>query len=75
VFFQALFPQNGSNEFWLSAHKSYTMFGVKAIKIILPFASLWPCAYGFSALTEIKSTKQDILGIDDMTTKHSCAWQ
>jgi len=43
------------------------MFGVKAMKIISPFPSLWPCAYGFSALTEIKSTKQDILGIDDNT--------
>ena len=38
------------------------MIGVKAIKIMLPFASLRLCEYGFSALKEIKSKK---LGIGD----------
>ena len=33
---------------------------------MLPFASSWVCKYGFSALTEIKSKKQEkLLGIDD----------
>jgi len=32
---------------------------VKGIKIILPFASSWPCEYGFSVLTEIKSKKRE----------------
>ena len=58
-FFQALFPQNSLDEFWRSAYKSYSMIGVKAIKIILPFASSWVCQYGFSALTEIKSKKRE----------------
>jgi len=35
------------------------MISVKAIKIILPFASSWLCEYGFSALTEIKSKKRE----------------
>jgi len=37
--FQALFPQNSLDEFWPSAYKSYSMIGVKVIKIILTFAS------------------------------------
>ena len=39
LFFQAVFPKNGLDEFWLSAYKSYTMFCVKATKIILRSAS------------------------------------
>ena len=70
-FFQTLFPQNSLDEFWLSAYKSYSTIGVKAIKIILPFASLWLCEYGFSALTEIKGkTERDFL---ELTTKCGCA--
>jgi len=65
-FFQALLPQNSLDEFWWSARKSYSVISVKAIKIILPFASPWLCEYGFSALTEIKSEKRErLLGIDD----------
>jgi len=58
-FFQALFPQNSLNEFWRSAYKTYSMIGVKAIKINLPLASSWLCEYGFSPLTEIKSKKRE----------------
>ena len=61
LFFQASFPQKSLDEFWLSAYKSYSTIGVKAIKIILPFASSWLCEYGFSALTEIKSKKRERL--------------
>ena len=44
------------------------MKGVKAIKIMLPFASSWFCKYGFSALTEIKSVKGErLLEIDNET--------
>jgi len=57
-FSQALFPKNSFHEFWWSAYKSYSMISVKAIKIILPFASSWLCEYGFSALTEIKRNKK-----------------
>ena len=57
LFFQTLLPQKILDEFWLSAYKSYSIIGVKAMKIILPFASSWLCEYGFSALTEIKSKK------------------
>ena len=65
-FFQTLFPQKNLDEFWLSASKSYSMIGAKAIKIILPFASSWLCEHGFSALTEIKCCKRErLLGIDD----------
>ena len=42
------------------------MIGVKAIKIMLPFASSWLCDYGVSALTEIKNKKRErLLGDDD----------
>ena len=41
------------------------MIGVKAIKIILPFAYSLLCEYGFSALTEIKSKKRET----------SCNWR
>ena len=57
--FQALFPQNSLEEFWPSVYKSYSMIGVNAIKIILPFASSSLCEYGFSALTEIKIKKRE----------------
>ena len=50
-FFQTLFPQKNLDEFWLSASKSYSMIGAKAITIILPFASSWLCEHGFSVLT------------------------
>ena len=44
------------------------MNGVKAIKIMLPFASSWFCKYGFSALIEIKSMKgEGLLQIDNET--------
>ena len=43
------------------------MSGVKAIKIMLPFASLWFYKYGFSALTEIKSMKEGLLETDNKT--------
>ena len=36
------------------------MICVKGIKIILPYASSLLCEYGFSALTEIKSKKQEV---------------
>ena len=66
LFFQALFPQNSLDEFWLSAYKSYSIIGVKAIEIFLTFASSWLCEYGFSALTENKSKKRErLLGLDD----------
>jgi len=58
-FLQALFPQKSFDEFWRSAYKSYSVFSVKAIKIILPFASSWLCGYGFSSLAEIKSKKRE----------------
>ena len=54
------------------------MIGVKAIKIMLPFAYSWLYEYGFSALTVIKSEKRErLLGIDDemgvfLTTTESC---
>jgi len=65
-FFQALFPQNSLDEFWLSVYKSYSMIGVEAIKIIFPFTSSWLCEYGFSALTEIESKKRkSLLETDD----------
>jgi len=42
------------------------MIDVKAIKIILRFASSWLCEHGFSALTEIKSKQREkLLGIDN----------
>jgi len=72
-FFQALFPQNSLDEFWRSAYKSYSMIGVKAIKIILPFASSWVCQYGFSALTEIKSKKRETFL--ELMTKCGYGWQ
>ena len=53
LFFQALFPEKSLYEFWVSVYKSYSMICAKAIKIMLPFPSLWLCGYGFSALTEI----------------------
>ena len=44
------------------------MNGVKAIKIMLPFASSWYCKYGFSALTEIRNVKgKELLEIDNKT--------
>ena len=61
LFFQTLFPQKNLDEFWLSASKSYSMIGAKAVTIILPFASSWLCEHSFSVLTEIKSCKRERL--------------
>ena len=68
LFFQSLFPKKSLDDFWLSVCKSYPMNGIKAIQIMLPFASSWFCNYGFSALTEIKSMKgKGLLEIDNET--------
>ena len=56
------------NDFWPTVCKSYPMIGVKAIKIVLPFASSWFCKHKFSALTEIKSmTGEKLLESDNET--------
>ena len=68
-FFNYCFPEKAwTIDFWLSVCKSYPMNGVKAIKIMLPFASSWFFKYGFSALTEIKSMKgEGLVEIDNET--------
>ena len=64
--YRSSFSEENLNDFWLSVVKKYPFLSIKAIKILLPFASSWLCEFGFSALTEIKSKKrQRLLAIDD----------
>ena len=66
TFLQSRFAEKSLDEFWISLNKLYPAISLKAIKIILPFASSWFCEFGFSALTEIKSQKRErLLTIDD----------
>uniref|UniRef100_A0A8C4XCW1 Uncharacterized protein n=1 Tax=Erpetoichthys calabaricus TaxID=27687 RepID=A0A8C4XCW1_ERPCA len=59
------FAEKSLDVFWISINKLYPAISLKAIKIILPFASSWFCEFGFSALTEIKSKKRErLLTID-----------
>ena len=65
-FYRSSFSEENLHDFWLSIVKTYPLLRIKAIKILLPFASSWLCEFGFSALTEIKSKKrQRLLAIDD----------
>jgi len=48
------FAEKSLDEFWLSLKQLFPALSLKAVKIILPFASSWFCEFGFSALTEIK---------------------
>ena len=64
--YQLSFHQKNLDEFWISLKQSYPLISLKAVKILLPFASSWFCEFGFSALTEIKSKKRErLLRIDD----------
>ena len=59
------FAEKSLDVFWISINKLYPAISLKAIKIILPFASSWFCEFGFSALTEIKCKKRErLLTID-----------
>ena len=65
-FYLSSFSEENLNDFWLSIVKKNPLISIKAIEILLPFASFWLCKFGFSALTEIKSKKrQRLLAIDD----------
>ena len=65
-FYRSSFSEENLHDFWLSIVKTYPLLRIKAIKILLPFASSWLCEFGFSALIEIKSKKrQRLLAIDD----------
>lgn len=65
-FYQSCFSETNLDEFWLSCKKIYPIIGMKAIKILIPFATSWLCEFGFSALTEIKCKKRErLLKIDD----------
>ena len=60
------FAEKSLDEFWLSLKQLFPALSLKAVKIILPFASSWFCEFGFSALTEIKSKKRArLLRLDD----------
>ena len=61
------FAEKSLDEFWLSLKQLFPALSLKAVKIILPFASSWFCEFGFSALTEIKSKRER--GFSDLTTK------
>lgn len=65
AFLQSRFAEKSLDEFWISVNKLYPAISLKAIKLILPFASSWFCEFGFSALTEIKTKKRErLLTID-----------
>lgn len=55
------FVQVEVSEFWISLQNQYQELSLKAIKILLPFATSYLCELGFSALTEIKSKKRERL--------------
>lgn len=66
MFYRSTFVEKNLDEFWLSVKNVYPAISLKAIKILLPFASSWFCEFGFSALTEIKSKKRErLLKVDD----------
>lgn len=52
------FLQVELSEFWISLHNQFPELSLKAVKILLPFATSYLCELGFSALTEIKSKKR-----------------
>jgi hypothetical protein len=65
-FYHSKFTDTNLEEFWLLVEKSFPLISLKAVKILLPFATSWFCEFGFSALTEIKSKKRErLLRIDD----------
>jgi len=59
AFLQSRLAEKSLDEFWISVNKLYPAISLKAIKLILPFASSWFCEFGFSALTEIKTKKRE----------------
>ena len=59
TFLQSRFAQKNLDEFWIPINELNPAISLKAIKIILPFASSWFCEFGFLALTKIKSRKRE----------------
>lgn len=58
---KSTFEKKDNAEFWISLQTEYPELCLKAVKILLPFASSYICEFGFSALTEIKSKKRERL--------------
>lgn len=60
------FGQVETSEFWISLRSQYPDLCLKALKVLLPFATSYLCELGFSALAEIKSKKRErLLMIDE----------
>lgn len=55
------FNPNEVSQFWIPLKNQYPDVSLKAVKILLPFATSYLCELGFSALTEIKSKKRERL--------------
>ena len=60
-FYVTTFSEKNLDEFWLSVENLYPAISLKAVKILLPFASSWLCEFGFSSLTEIRFKKRERL--------------
>ena len=59
------FSQAEISEFWISLDRQFLELSLKAVKVLLPFATSYLCEQGFSALTEIKSKKRErLLNVD-----------
>ncbi|XP_077971296.1 protein FAM200A-like [Styela clava] len=51
-------------KFWVKMQRSYPRLGSNALKIIVPFSSIYLCECGFSALLTIKSKARNRLDVE-----------
>jgi hypothetical protein len=47
--------------FWLSVKEEYLVISEMAVRILLPFSTMYLCELGFSTLMEIKTSKREQL--------------
>ena len=60
-----IFMTKSLSQFWSSMLTSYSKLSMKALRVIVPFASFYLCESGFSALMHIKSKACNQLDVED----------
>ena len=60
-----LFNQKPVTDFWIGLRSEYPALANRAVKTLMPFATMCPCESGFSALTSMKTKYRHRLCVEN----------